>query len=325
MLSGISADAGTCVDDPSGPVSLGSGGVRNPDRRMLLVHAHPDDETTGTGATMAHYAAQGAAVTLVTCTLGELGEIHVPELAGLAADRADQLGGYRIGELAAAMGKLGVTDFRFLGGAGRFRDSGMMGTPGNEDPRAFWRADSDPDVFVAAVTAAAAVIREVRPQVLITYDPNGGYGHPDHIMAHRVAMAAVDAAAGPDGQTLGWQVQKVYWLAIPRSAFTAGAQAAKDAGIDFFEGITQEMLDVMGTPDDLVSAAIDGRDLVEAKLAAFACYPTQVPPDSPLLVMAETVGPQWLGTEFFQLVRGEAAGPRDADGREIDLFAGVSS
>ncbi len=168
-----------------------------PSRRLLLIHAHPDDESIGTGATMAHYAAAGAQVTLVTCTLGEEGEILVPALSQLAADKADQLGGYRISELAAAMTTLGVTDHRFLGGAGRFRDSGMMDTPANDHPRAFWRAAKDPAVFDEAVAAAVDVIHEVRPQVLVTYDENGDYGHPDHIMAHRVAMAAVDAAARP--------------------------------------------------------------------------------------------------------------------------------
>ena len=119
----------------------------------------------------------------------------MPELEGLAADRADQLGGYRIAELAAAMRALGVTDHRFLGGAGRWRDSGMMGTAGQRGPRAFWRCDRDGPGFDEAVDQAAAVIREVRPQVLVTYDENGGYGHPDHIMAHRVAMAAAERAA----------------------------------------------------------------------------------------------------------------------------------
>ena len=113
-------------------------------RRLLLVHAHPDDESITTGATMAYYAAQGAHVTLLTCTLGEEGEVLVPEYAQLAADQADQLGGLRIGELDAAMRELGVTDHRYLGGAGRFRDSGMMGVPANEHPRAFWRADERP-------------------------------------------------------------------------------------------------------------------------------------------------------------------------------------
>src|SRR3954470_4826243 len=135
-----------------------------PDRRVLLVHAHPDDETINNGATMARYVAEGAGVTLLTCTLGEEGEILVPALAQLAGDQDDQLGGYRIAELRGAMAALGVTDFRFLGGAGRYRDSGMMGTKANEHPRAFWNADLD-----EAASHAVAVVREVRPQVLVTY------------------------------------------------------------------------------------------------------------------------------------------------------------
>jgi len=159
-------------------------------QRLLLVHAHPDDESIGTGATMAKYAAGGAHVTLVTCTLGELGEIIPPGLAALAADRDDQLGGYRIGELDAACRALGVTDHRYLGGPGRWRDSGMIGTSGNDDPRSFWQADVE-----EAATALAAVIREVRPQVMVTYDDDGFYGHPDHIQAHRVAWRAFQLAA----------------------------------------------------------------------------------------------------------------------------------
>ena len=176
-----------------------------PARRLLLVHAHPDDEVTGTGATMAHYAASGAHVTLVTCTLGEEGEIHVPALAQLEAAQADQLGGYRIVELERACAALGVTDHRFLGGAGRYRDSGMMGLPTNDHPRAFWQADVD-----EAAALLLEIIREVRPQVMITYDENGFYGHPDHIQAHRVAMRAAELA-GADGP------EKIYWTAMPRS------------------------------------------------------------------------------------------------------------
>ena len=161
-------------------------------QRLLVVHAHPDDESIGTGATIAKYAASGAHVTLVTCTLGELGEIIPPGLAALAADRDDQLGGYRIGELNAACQALGVIDHRYLGGPGRWRDSGMIGTSGNDDPRSFWQADVE-----EAATALAAVIREVRPQVMVTYDDDGFYGHPDHIQAHRVAWRAFQLAADP--------------------------------------------------------------------------------------------------------------------------------
>ena len=161
-------------------------------RRLLLVHAHPDDEVIGTGATMAGYAAEGAHVTLVTCTAGEEGEVLVPELAHLAADRQDRLAEVRVVELANAMTALGVADHRFLGGFGRYRDSGMMGTAANDKPHAFWNADLD-----EAAAHLVKVIREIRPQVLVTYDENGGYGHPDHIMAHRTAMHAAELAADP--------------------------------------------------------------------------------------------------------------------------------
>jgi N-acetyl-1-D-myo-inositol-2-amino-2-deoxy-alpha-D-glucopyranoside deacetylase len=163
-----------------------------PERRLLLVHAHPDDESIYTGATMARYAAEGARVTLVTCTLGELGEIIPPSLARLADGNGARLGEYRTGELAAACAALGVTDHRYLGGPGRWRDSGMMGTAGNDDPRCFWQADVD-----QAARALLDVIGEVRPQALLTYDANGAYGHPDHIQAHRVAWRACELA-GPD-------------------------------------------------------------------------------------------------------------------------------
>jgi N-acetyl-1-D-myo-inositol-2-amino-2-deoxy-alpha-D-glucopyranoside deacetylase len=156
------------------------------EHHLLLVHAHPDDESIGTGATMARYAAEGAAVTLITCTLGEMGEIIPPSLGHLTPD---QLGEYRIGELKAACAELGVTDHRFLGGQGRWRDSGMMGMPSNEDPRCFWRASVD-----EAAAALASVMAEVRPDAIVTYDANGFYGHPDHIQAHRVSWRAYEMA-----------------------------------------------------------------------------------------------------------------------------------
>jgi N-acetyl-1-D-myo-inositol-2-amino-2-deoxy-alpha-D-glucopyranoside deacetylase len=288
-----------------------------------LVHAHPDDETISTGATMAHYAAAGAHVTLVTCTLGEEGEIHVPELAGLAADQADQLGGYRIGELRAAMAVLGVTDLRFLGGAGRYRDSGMMGTPANEHPRAFWNADLD-----EAVAHAVAVVREVRPQVVVTYDENGGYGHPDHIQAHRVAMAAVDAAADPGYRPdLGeaWTTAKVYWCCVPRSVLQQGIDALAAAGESFFEGVTDAADIPFAVPDEDVAAAVDGRDFVSHKHDAMRAYPTQIMVDGPFFALSNNLGQEVLGTEYYRLVRGErgpaGGGPHEW---EDDLFAGLS-
>jgi N-acetyl-1-D-myo-inositol-2-amino-2-deoxy-alpha-D-glucopyranoside deacetylase len=291
------------------------------DRRLLLVHAHPDDETINNGATMARYAAEGAAVTLLTCTLGEEGEVLVPELELLAVDSADQLGGYRISELDAAMAALGVTDWRFLGGPGRYRDSGMMGTPANDKPRAFWRADLD-----EAVAHAVAVVREVRPQVVVTYDENGGYGHPDHIQAHRVAMGAVAAAADPGFRPdLGsaWDVAKVYWCCMPRSVLRQGIEAMRALGeASPFDALGEVDEIPFAVPDELVAAAVDGTAYADRKDAAMRAHATQITVDGPFFALSNNLGQEVLGTEYYRLVRGErgAAGP---DGWEDDLFAGL--
>ena len=293
------------------------------DRRLLLVHAHPDDETINNGATMARYVAEGAEVTLLTCTLGEEGEVLVPELAQLAADQADQLGGYRISELRDAMAALGVADSRFLGGAGRYRDSGMMGTAANGNPRAFWNADLD-----EAVGHAVAVVREVRPQVLVTYDEKGGYGHPDHIQAHRVAMAAVEAAADPGYRPdLGepWDVAKVYWSAMPRSVLARGIEAMAALGqASPFEGLGDVDEVPFVVADEEVAAAVDGRAYASRKDAAMRAYPTQITVDGPFFALSNNLGQEVLGTEFYRLVRGRRGpvGP-GPEGWEDDLFAGL--
>jgi N-acetyl-1-D-myo-inositol-2-amino-2-deoxy-alpha-D-glucopyranoside deacetylase len=293
-------------------------------RRMLLVHAHPDDETINNGVTMARYVADGAHVTLVTCTLGEEGEVLVPELEHLAADKDDTLGQHRIGELAAAMEALGVRDFRFLGGPGRYRDSGMMGLPTNDRPECFWQADLD-----EAAGFLVQVIREVRPQVVVTYDENGGYGHPDHIQAHRVAMRAVELAADP-GVTGGapWEVAKVYWCALPLSWWREGLRALRAAGdTTTFEGLDPDGELPFGVPDEAVTAVIDGADLVEAKLAAMRAHATQIAVDGPFFALSNNLGNQVWAQEAYTLVRGKP-GPgehvRTAWGEvETDLFAGL--
>ncbi|HSY14383.1 MAG TPA: N-acetyl-1-D-myo-inositol-2-amino-2-deoxy-alpha-D-glucopyranoside deacetylase [Jatrophihabitantaceae bacterium] len=293
------------------------------DRRLLLVHAHPDDETIGSGVTMARYAADGARVTLITCTLGELGEVLVPELEGLAAERADQLGGYRISELAAAMQELGVDDYRFLGGAGRWRDSGMVGTEGNDDPRAFWRCATDPAAFDEAVLQLVSVIRESRPQVLITYDENGAYGHPDHVMAHRVAMAAIVRAsvAGGDGEP--WQVEKVYWTAMPRSVLQRGIDALKEAGETTFFGVESADELPFASDDSEITTAIDGAAFSDAKRAAMRAHATQISVDGPFFALSNRLGLELLDVEYFRLVQGRL-GELDAGGRETDIFSGVT-
>ncbi|MFB7475275.1 N-acetyl-1-D-myo-inositol-2-amino-2-deoxy-alpha-D-glucopyranoside deacetylase [Kitasatospora sp. NPDC056184] len=286
-------------------------------RRLLLVHAHPDDESINNGATMARYAAEGAHVTLVTCTLGEGGEVIPPELAHLTADRDDTLGAHRIGELTAAMTALGVGDVRFLGGPGRYRDSGMMGVPDNDAPGCFWRADVD-----EAAGRLAAVVREVRPQVLVTYDEHGGYGHPDHIQAHRVAMRAHELAADPAYRPeLGpaWRIAKVYWNRVPRSVLDrALAETAEKAP---FPGVA-EPADVPGVVDDaLVTTALDGTAYAGRKAAAMAAHATQitVDPTGAFFALSNHLGQPVLTTEYYQLVHGQA-GPRLP---EDDLFAGL--
>jgi N-acetyl-1-D-myo-inositol-2-amino-2-deoxy-alpha-D-glucopyranoside deacetylase len=291
------------------------------DRRLLLVHAHPDDETINNGATMARYVAEGATVTLLTCTLGEEGEVLVPELELLAVDSADQLGGYRISELDAAMAALGVTDWRFLGGPGRYRDSGMMGTPANAKPRAFWRADLD-----EAIAHAVAVVREVRPQVVVTYDENGGYGHPDHIQAHRVTMGAVAAAADPGFRPdLGpaWDVAKVYWCCMPRSVLRRGIEAMRALGeASPFDALGELDEIPFAVPDELVAAAVDGTAYAGHKDAAMRAHATQITVDGPFFALSNNLGQEVLGTEYYRLVRGER-GPAGPDGWEDDLFAGL--
>lgn len=291
------------------------------DRRILLVHAHPDDETIGTGATMARYVDAGVGVTLVTCTLGEEGEVLVPGLEHLASDKEDRLGDHRYGELTEAMRILGVTDWRLLGGRGRYRDSGMVGTPPNERPDAFWRSD-----LLDAATALVAVIREVRPQVLVTYDDFGGYGHPDHIQAHRVSMYALTlAAAATFRPDLGsaWEVAKVYWTAFPRSIVREGIERMRAAGetTGFAEMDPDDI--PFAIDDALVTTAVSAPHLLDRKLDALRAHATQVTVDGGFFALADNVGAEAFGTEYFRLVRGKPAGPFDAAGRETDLFAGL--
>ncbi len=286
--------------------------------RLLLVHAHPDDESIGTGATMAKYVAEGAGVTLVTCTLGELGEIIPPELAHLAADADGGLGEYRIGELAAACAALGVTDHRFLGGPGRWRDSGMMGLPSNDAPGSFWRADVE-----EAAGELMTVIREVRPQVLISYDDNGFYGHPDHIQAHRVAWRAFELADGA--------VAKFYATTVPRSVLAAGIEAMRAArqngnpagGGPDFTGVDSADDLPFGVPDEIVTTEIDATAHLEQKLDAMRAHATQIAVDSPFFAFSDNLGQRALGREYYTLLAGtcgRGSGPHD---RESDLFAAI--
>jgi N-acetyl-1-D-myo-inositol-2-amino-2-deoxy-alpha-D-glucopyranoside deacetylase len=291
------------------------------DRRLLLIHAHPDDETIATGATMAKYVSEGATVTLVTCTLGEEGEVLLPELSHLASDKEDALGEHRREELAAAMAELGVADWRLLGGPGRFRDSGMIGTPPNDRPDCFWRTD-----LLVAATELVSVIREVRPQVVVTYDDFGGYGHPDHIQAHRVAHYAIALAASPTFRSdLGpaWSVAKIYWTAFPRSIIRAGIEALRAQGVDD-EFTAMDPDDLPFACDDaLVTTAIEAQDFLSSKMAALRAHGTQVSVDGGFFALADNVGAEAFGTEYFRLASGSPVLGEGSD-RESDLFAGLT-
>ncbi|MBB6373746.1 N-acetyl-1-D-myo-inositol-2-amino-2-deoxy-alpha-D-glucopyranoside deacetylase [Pseudonocardia eucalypti] len=279
-------------------------------RRLMLVHAHPDDEAIPTGATIARYAAEGVRVCLVTCTRGERGEIVEPERDRLGALTPEKLAIHRETELADAVELLGIARHEWLGGAGRWWDSGMVGTPENEDPRAFARADP-----AETTREMVRLLREERPEVVVTYDEHGGYGHPDHIQAHRVTMAALDPAADPDyAPELGepWRVGKAYWSVIPREAVLRMVE-------EFDFPISDDM---PGVPDEVITARVDGRDYRETKVAALRAHRSQV--DLVSGFFRFIVERPEFGYEHFQLVRGER-GPAGANeqGWEDDLFAGL--
>jgi N-acetyl-1-D-myo-inositol-2-amino-2-deoxy-alpha-D-glucopyranoside deacetylase len=285
--------------------------------RLLFVHAHPDDETLTTGATIAHYTARGAQVRVVTCTLGEEGEVIGERWAQLAVDAADQLGGFRIGELTAALNALGIDEPVFLGGAGRWRDSGMEGTPPRRRERF---VDADPR---EAVGALVAIIRELRPHVVVTYDAHGGYGHPDHIHAHEVTVAAVAASGGADYPGEPWSVPKVYWTVMSKSAMAAGLQALEDVP----QGWIQVSIDDVpfGYPDEAIDAVMDVPDHLPAKVASLRAHATQVTvaPDGRSCALSNYIALPIAPVEHYILASG-TPGERDARGWESDLLAGLN-
>jgi len=290
------------------------------------VHAHPDDETITTGGTIARYAAEpDTSVTLVTCTLGEQGEVMVPELAGLAADRADQLGGYRIGELAAAAAALGLADRRMLGGTGRWRDSGMVvvegvhaAAPPREQLHA--RAFCAEEQRAAQVDALAEIMADVEPHVVVGYDPSGGYGHPDHVRAHEITMAAADSAPS---------VRKVYWSVAPAADVAAGLAELAGAAEHGLPWRLATLAELPSVPDDTVTTRVDVSGQLGAKVAALRAHATQLtvwagPAGSGELAFALTneIGVPVLRAESYSLV-GASGSVRPV--RETDLFDGIEA
>lgn len=273
--------------------------------RLLLVHAHPDDETITTGGTIARYAADGYQVTVVTCTLGEEGEIIPPALAQLAAAEADQLGGYRHGELMAACAALGVRHHRYLGGIGRWRDSGMAGTPSANHPRALVGGS-----VAEQAAQLSAVIDELRPRVVVSYDPSGGYGHPDHIRAHEITMAAAPVAGS---------VARVFHTIAPATPVRQELALLREtAGVPFRVPADDELPVVA---DDRATTEIDISGHTGDKLRALAAHATQVTvagSGRPCFALSNGLAQPLLATEYFELVHGPRAGC------EKDLFGGLS-
>ena len=267
---------------------------------ILLVHAHPDDEASTTGGTIARYAAAGARVVLVTCTNGELGDS--PE--GLAPEHDDHDTGavvaHRLEELDESCRILGVTRLVLLG----YHDSGMMGWEQNDQPGSFWSTPIDD-----AAAKLAAVIDEERPDVVITYDENGFYGHPDHIQANRVTRAAIERSA---------LSPKLYYATIPRSGFARFAEVLAEHGMPMPEGQDEEGEEApLGVEDDQIGAVIDVAPFVDLKRAALAAHSSQTA-ESFFLQMPPAAFHELFGAEWF--VRVEPA----SDGVEDDLLAGVA-
>ena len=286
---------------------------------FMAVHAHPDDEVFGTGGTLARLSAEGVNTVLVTCTGGELGEIVDPDLDEAArVETFKHLGEVRQVELQNAVAALGVKELRWLG----YRDSGMVGTEGNDDPASFHRA-----TFDEAVKRLVKLIRELKPQVMATYDPFGGYGHPDHVQAYRVASVAFEAAGEPrlyaDVGLPAWQPSKLYFTAISREFFKRTAAEMRERGIDGPWNNPEMDTDEWGIPESEITTVFDVRDYVSNKIEAFRAHKTQIAPNNFMFVIPEERRREGLGYEQFILARTRLGWPDTSQTKEGDLFAGL--
>jgi N-acetyl-1-D-myo-inositol-2-amino-2-deoxy-alpha-D-glucopyranoside deacetylase len=305
----------------------------------MTVHAHPDDETIGTGGTMARAIRDGHRVVLVTCTRGELGEIVVKEMD--TPDNHRRLGEIRAAELEAAMGELGVTEWENLG----YRDSDMMGRAGNRDPRSFWQADLD-----EAARRLTWLIRTHRPDVVTTYNEFGGYGHPDHIRTHDVVVRAFPRAGDPawypeqlapehgetgaaaaDGGLAPWAPSKLYEQAIPVSVRQRMADKLHELGRRSwweppedatpgqraeFEAYVAKML----VPDVSITTRVDVSDVLDAKWKALRRHVTQMAPDNPFIQFGIDGWREFWAQETYILRESRVKSKLP----ETDLFAGLS-
>ncbi len=278
---------------------------------LMVVHAHPDDEAIGTGGMFARYAAEGVRTVLVTCTLGEEGEIVVPELD--TDENHAILGEIRRRELEEAVAALGISDLEVL----PYRDSGMIGRPSNEHPDCFNKADRH-----EAIGRLVRLVRHYRPHVLVTYNEQGGYGHPDHLMAHAITVDTFDAAGDPQrypGVGTPWTPFKLYYIAFRRSLYMTAWETMRARGhktpLDDPEFDPERFVD-----DPRATTRIVIKPFLRQKLAALRAHQTQIKPDWPFLAIPDDLREELLADEHFVRIQSRVAHPT---GEEDDLFAGL--
>jgi N-acetyl-1-D-myo-inositol-2-amino-2-deoxy-alpha-D-glucopyranoside deacetylase len=288
--------------------------VTNQNLTLLLVHAHPDDESISTGGVMARYAAEGAHVVCVTCTGGEHGEIVVPDMD--TPENHARLGELRADELRRALARLGNIDSRSLG----YVDSGMMGTKENEAAESFWQADFD-----GAVDRLLGIVREVQPQVIVGYNDFGGYGHPDHIRSALIAKVAFERAADVPNPP-----QKLYEVARDWTRMEAFRKRAAERGADAWwnpdddeseddRRQREEHFGKMQAATGPITTIVDVSDFLAAKRAAMQEHVTQLSPQMTFLALTVEDWRELMPTEDFTL-RVSRSGVRLP---EDDLFAGL--
>lgn len=274
---------------------------------LLVVHAHPDDESISTGGVLAKYSANGVRTVLTYCTRGEAGDILNPDF--VAPHPGMSIADIRAIELEKALKVLDVKSANFLG----YRDSGMAGTPENNHPQAFARADKQ-----EATARLVEIIRRVRPQVVVTYNEKGTYLHPDHIMANRITRLAFKASGDQDyhinGGLTPWQPSRLYYTAIPleriRRLHRLIAEQDQDPGFD---------PEVLGTPEENISAVVDVRKFLIRKLEALNCHQSQMSPNGIFRRMPEKMREEAMGYEHFECVNGCTP----TNGKINDLFEGL--
>ena len=281
---------------------------------LMIVHAHPDDEVIGSGGTFAHYAKEGVQTVLVTATLGEEGEIVVKEID--TPENHARLAEIRREELRRATDILGIGHQEFLG----YRDSGMDGRESNAHPECFHCADPD-----EATERLVRLVRAYRPQVLISYNAHGGYGHPDHIACYRATQEAFEAAADPARYPEAgpaWAVAKLYEMNRPRERSRQAWEAMRAQGMKTPLDNPDYKIENYTTPDEVITTAIDVAEYMPLKRAALLEHRTQIATDGPFLSMPDDIGRTWFGTEFFTLLKSRVPLPPH-EGYETDLFAGL--